>query len=243
MQSDKILITGKSGTGKTTYLIRYLLAVPYDFVWAFDHQSELSELLKVENAVTTQDIEEQTWQGFCLFDPAILFPGEMHAGFDFYSDYVFQFSQRSPGKKLFVCDEFQLFSQTDSFSWELSRLIENGRRYQIDCLFISQQPNLIHNRVRNQLTEVVCFQQTDWRVLQCLAEWGFDPQEVSTLKVPGYFVINNFRTGKVQRGTVSPHGLSTNQTEQPETEQENPPEPVQELETEHGMEQASEDSL
>lgn len=62
---------------------------------------------------------------------------------------------------------------------------------------VSQQLNELHNRTRSQSTERVCFQHVDPRVLDVLADWGFEPGEVESLAV-GEFLYSNDR-GERQR--------------------------------------------
>jgi hypothetical protein len=66
---------------------------------------------------------------------------------------------------------------------------------------ISQQPNLIHNRIRNQLTEMVTFQQMDPTAVDWLETVGFDPEAVRALR-PGQFLARNLNTGQANQGRV-----------------------------------------
>ncbi len=66
---------------------------------------------------------------------------------------------------------------------------------------ISQAPNLIHNRVRNQLTEVVTFRQGDARAVEWLTDAGFGEELVRELR-PGKFIARNLTTGGQTAGAV-----------------------------------------
>lgn len=106
------------------------------------------------------------------------------------------------GRKIFACDELQKLTDTNRISQELSTVLETGRRYGLDFAGISQAPNLIHGRIRNQLTEVVTFQTLDRNALSFLADAGFNPQEVSRL-APLHYLARNLTTGGQSGGKLS----------------------------------------
>lgn len=88
---------------------------------------------------------------------------------------------------MFCVDEMQKLTDTDAVSHELSCVIETGRRWQIDTTFVTQQINLIHNRVRNQQTEVVTFRQNDPRAIDWLVNFGFNEDQIRSLN-PGEYI-------------------------------------------------------
>ena len=197
----KILVTGASGTGKTTFWTRYLLGTPARVKFVFDHQGEMAVRLGVPAALDLPQLAQMTAQGWAIFDPAHLFPGRTPEGFNFFCDFAFNVAQRTPGRKVFACDELQALTDTNSLSEELSMVLETGRRYSLDAAMISQAPNLIHNRVRNQLTEVVTFRQVDARAVQWLTEADFSEVAVRGLR-PGWFIAKNLTTGGMSSGKV-----------------------------------------
>lgn len=151
---------------------------------------------------------EQFEKGFVLFDPTELFPGDIFSGWDFFCEWAFERQQSNSGTCLLCCDELQVLSSTGQLSWELSLVIETGRRYGLDFCGVTQQLNLVHNRVRNQMTEMITFQQIDKLVLDALEEKGFDRSEVSRLP-KGQFVLQNFNTGAIQRGNIFKGSVNT----------------------------------
>jgi hypothetical protein len=80
-------------------------------------------------------------------------------------------------------------------------LTETGRRYGLDTILISQQPNLIHNRIRNQLMEVVTFCQVDGQAMVFSEENGFEDDQVRGL-VPGQFLVRNLSSGATAAGRM-----------------------------------------
>ena len=66
---------------------------------------------------------------------------------------------------------------------------------------ISQQPNLIHNRIRNQLTEAVSFRQLDQSAMEWLEGVGFDPEALRGLP-DGAYLARNLKSGAVASGRL-----------------------------------------
>lgn len=197
----KLLVTGASGSGKTTYWTRFLLGVPARYKFVYDHQGELAYRLKFTPATDLDSLADGTLRGWGVFDPARMFPGRTPEGFAFFCDYAFNASTRLAGRKLFACDELQALTDTNTFSAELALVLETGRRYQLDAAMISQAPNLLHNRIRNQLTEVVTFRHGDERALDWLVAAGFGADAVRALP-PGQYLARNLATGGEARGRV-----------------------------------------
>lgn len=195
-KSRKVLITGGSGTGKTTYFLALVQGwKAQQFI--FDHEGEFSHRTKTRPCVRVNDFKGPV----ICFDPAWCFPGKTPEAFSFFCDFAFTYATKKKGKKVFCCDELQKLIGTskDEIPPELCTILETGRRYELDFCAISQSPNLIHTRVRNQLTEIVCFRQIDERATRFVESLGIvSPQ---TLK-PGEFVRLDVNTGKQTKGKV-----------------------------------------
>jgi len=179
----KILITGASGSGKSTYRTKYLLNAPGETKFIFDHQGEFALRCKVKPAFYPSELANGVASGWCIFDPCRIFPGRLPDAFDFFAEFALEICKRQPGRKVFACDELQKLTATNVVSRELAEILETGRRYGLDCCFISQQPNLIHNRIRNQLTELVSFRQMDAMDLDFLEQNGIDGERGRALRL------------------------------------------------------------
>lgn len=200
-RAHKLLVTGRSGSGKTTFWVRYLLGTPAGLKFVFDHEGELSHRLGVPPAVNVDQLGQAAASGWCIYDPAAMFPGRLEEAFNFFCEFAFTVATRIPGRKIFACDELQKLVGTAKVSTELAMVLETGRRYGLDAAMISQQPNLIHNRIRNQVTEVVTFQQMDPNAVEYLEAVGFEPEQIRALR-PGSFLARNLNSGAQSSGKV-----------------------------------------
>jgi hypothetical protein len=198
----KILITGKSGSGKSTYYTRFLDNCDYDKIFIYDHEGEYSVRSGVKPCTNMDELLKELDKRIIVYDPTIDFQGNSPEGFNFFCEWVFEISRELPGKKLFATDELQKILGTSTLPWEFCCIIETGRRAGIDTVFVCQQPNLFHNRLRNQLTELVTFRQIDKRALAFLEELGFDPHEVLKLDV-GQFQLLDLDTMTFHGGKFS----------------------------------------
>lgn len=198
-QSLKVMITGTSGTGKSTLLERLLRAEKAQWKFVYDHQGEFAGRFKLPVVTCCDDLEEKTIRkGWVVYDPVDEFAGRA-GGFDFFCEYVFMVSKKVNGRKLFVVDELQNLTDNRTAPVPFLTICETGRRYQIDVFTISQAPNRIHNSVRNQLTDVYTFRHSDEAAIKYLADNGFDPEAVRNLQEYEY-LHRNLRTGETTRG-------------------------------------------
>lgn len=200
---SKVVIVGASGCGKTTLWLRMISDSKADFKFVFDSEGEFADRAKVQPAYLLTELTEQTTAGLAVYDPVRVWPGRSQDAFDFFCDYVLSVSATIRGKKLFCCDELQRFvgSGKEEISPELSALLETGRRYELDFLGIAQSANLINTRLRNQLTRIISFRQSDERAVRFLEQNGFDAEAVRGLK-PGQYIDRDLQTGQTKTGRV-----------------------------------------
>ncbi len=196
----KVLITGTSGSGKTTLAARLVKSEAARLKFIYDHQGEFSARFNVPPVFDLQPLIEKTGKGgYVVFDPSKLFPGKSSEGLAFFADFVFAVSQQMNGRKILFCDELQLLTSNNAEPAELLAVLDAGRRYQLDFISISQAPNRIHNGVRNQLTKVYTFRQSDANAIKYLEENSFDPEAVRNLQQFDY-LWRDLRTGETGAG-------------------------------------------
>jgi len=199
-RSIKELVTGTSGTGKTTLFESLVRKHKARWKFVFDHQGEFSARFKVPAAMCLEDLiaaVERT--GWVCFDPVEQFRGKSERGFEFFCDFAFAIAETLRGRKVFACDELQKLTTNREACEELLTILDTGRRYQLDFFAISQAPNRIHNAIRNQLTKIYTFRQSDANAVAYLADNGFDAEAIRNLP-RGKYLWRNLDTGEAGEG-------------------------------------------
>jgi hypothetical protein len=187
----KLFVTGLSGSGKTVFWSRYVVGAKASAKFVFDHDGQFSYRLRITPARTLQELEAAAARGWCVFEPSELYPGQTCEAFAMFCDFAFSCAKELPGRKLFACDELQTLVGTNSTTTEFQSVVETGRVYGLDLAAISIAPNLIHNRIRGQATEVVSFRTMESNALAWLEERGFDPEAVKNLPKGSYLCRTN----------------------------------------------------
>ncbi len=190
-------VFGGSGTGKTTYALKFVARAPARCVFLFDAEGEFAERMKIPPARTTWELDAAIRTGWVCFDPHTMFPGRLEEGLDYLARLALAASARLPGRKFFVVDELGRYVTGCVVPQPLKVLVQTGRRYGLDGIFIGQQPNELHNTIRCQLTEVVCFQLMDDRALDFPKAFGFDPEAIRSL-APYHYICRNNRGGETR---------------------------------------------
>jgi DNA helicase HerA-like ATPase len=184
----RILITGKSGTGKTTEIIRRIRSESPRYLFVFDPELEFCRKMRHEPTRTMEQLTLRVRSRLpVFFDPVKLYPGRISEGFGFFVRWCYEVSRSVDGRKLVVVDEIQRFTDTmrSGIPHGLELIMDTGRREEIDTLFASQRPNQVNDRIRSQLTQIVTFAHTDALQLDWLEKDGFNREQVAGLKVPG----------------------------------------------------------
>jgi hypothetical protein len=196
----KLLISGRSGTGKTTFFCRYLLGSRHPRVWVYDHQGEMRHRPEMRGWPIADSLDElgeiAESHGRVVYDPAADFPGALAEGWDTFCAIAFELVKRGHAPLLLGADEIQQLGDALTISPEFAACLETGRRYGLDLALSGQQLNIIHNRIRNQATEIVAFAQGDERALKFLGDMGVDVEKVRALP-PHHYVHLDTRTGKI----------------------------------------------
>jgi hypothetical protein len=199
----KILTTGNSGTGKSTFYTRYILNAIYDRKFIFDHEGEFQQRLDCGACYKLSELPAWTQEfPVVVYDPSEEFSADLPLAFESFCKFVFEASKQLPGKKLMCCDELQKLIGVNTVSRPLAAILETGRRRGLDTIMVTQQANAVHNRVREQLTEIVTFKQLTDNAIEFLAQMGFSAEELRGLE-PLHYVDRNLLTGKEYRGEIS----------------------------------------
>lgn len=199
--STKVCVVGVSGVGKSTLWEKLLRREPARWIFLFDHKDgDLSRRFKVKACFDGDDLDEAAERGgVIIFNPAKLYPGKPEEGFSWFCDYVWAVKSVLRGLKILGTDELDALVDARSEPESLCKILDQGRTFQLDCFFIAQSMNGIHNQVRKQLTEIFAMLQGDEVGCDYLKSKGFAVSELLSLK-NGQFIYKNLRTGQNQRG-------------------------------------------
>lgn len=189
----KVLITGISGTGKTTLFISQIREIQVKQRFIYDHEGSLAPRMGIKPALTLADLDIHLRSGMVCFDPCQLFPGEWETGFRFFTKWAYDRCGESGGDKLVACDELGSISDVHDPSPEIKLMIQTGRRRGIHFLAVSQQPNELHNVVRSQITEINTFFHSEPLVVKYLAAKGFKEESIMKLG-KGQFIRRDLLT-------------------------------------------------
>lgn len=196
------LLTGKSGSGKSTFALRYLLNAPSLAArFLFDPEGEFAQRLRISAASEARDLEADLGTGWVIFDPHTMFPGDTAAAFRFFCDWTFTVCSRGGGRKVLLVDEVWKYCSPQSLPAELALCIQTGRKRGLDCMFATQRPNRLNGSLLGEATEAVSFRLQEESALATVANLGLSASEVSALP-PGSFRAVNCDTGGTLAGKV-----------------------------------------
>jgi hypothetical protein len=196
------VVAGVSGSGKTTFALRYLIA-ERDFTcrFIFDAEGEFEERLGLTAAEHFSECAIACEDGFVVFDPHAIFPGQLERAFDAFCAWSFDAASRLPGRKVILLDEAWKYCDRLSIPASLATCVQTGRKRGLETLFSTQLPHKLNGAILNELTELVCFTLGEAKGLDCVAERGAPREEIESLAL-GSFVALNKHTRGVLRGKV-----------------------------------------
>lgn len=200
----KILTIGCSGSGKTTFVIRFVeVADEYEYKFIFDHKREFQVRMGIEPCANVEEMLERIEKGerTISFAPDVEWPGQKEDAFQFFAEWVFEMAKALQTSCLFVCDEVNRLTNVNNLGWEFKQLIEDGRLQGLDFIGTAHNANRISGDLRAQITEIICFRTVDRLPLEFVEECGFDPEEVSKLGL-GEYISRNTETGEIKRGRL-----------------------------------------
>ena len=202
----QVFVAGRSGCGKTSYAERTIIGTHHDRIFIYDHQSEFWRRLNLIPVTDFDGLYERVKkERIICFDYSFAYFGEMEERFVEFCDVCFNLCkdclEPQHVESLFVCDEIQKVVTGHDIPKEFKNISQTGRKFALDTLLLSQQPNEVHNGIRNQATEMVCFAQKDENALKFVTQNGFDPEEIRALQ-PLNYIWQDMNTAEFRRGTI-----------------------------------------
>jgi len=195
------ICAGLSGTGKSTFALRYLVNAPLAVRFCFDAEGEFAARLGLPPSREPYDLQLHACQGWVLFDPHKLFEGRMDEAFAFFCEWAYRFSERVPGQKVLVVDEVWKYCTPAAIPEELALVTQSGRKRGLALLVNTQLPNKINGSILNEVSEFVCFRLQLDRALEKVVEYGVDAEELKALPNLS-FVARNLDSGGELHGKI-----------------------------------------
>jgi hypothetical protein len=179
-----------TGSGKTTFAIRYLLNVTAACRFVFDDLGQVAARLKRPQAGTASELEAALASKWVLFNPHRMFPGDVTAAFAFFCQWSFDASRRGPGKKVFVADEVWRWCSPNAIPRELAIIAQMGRAETLELMCATQLPHKVHASITGQATELICFRLDERLALDRVAELGANPAQIQALPLGSFQALN-----------------------------------------------------
>lgn len=213
LQPEHTLIAGMTGSGKTTFVNRYLLNAPDVAVRTiFDDLKRMRARLQLRPCYSAGEIEAALGSRWVLVDPERMFPlstftsspgcpTPAHKAFRWWCAWNFALAQRGPGRKLICLPEMWRFCTADSIPPEFAILAQAGRELGINLVMDTSSPEKINPALDGQITEIVCFRIISAEGLRAVKRMGADPEIVRNLPM-GSFASWNRISGACLRSKV-----------------------------------------
>ena len=195
------LIVGMTGSGKTTFALRYLLNAAVACRFIFDDLGRAATRLRIRPAYTAAELENALATRWVVFNPHRMFPGDTKSAFRFFCQWTFDASRRGPGKKLLLVDEVWQWQDNMQLPRELALVVQTGREEHVELVCATQLPHKVNAAITGQSTELVCFRLTEPLALARVGELGADRAAVAALPL-GSFVSYNRLSGEKLAGKV-----------------------------------------
>lgn len=195
------LICGMTGSGKTTFALRYLLNVRAACRFVFDDLGQVAARLKIPHAATEKECEAALASRWVVFNPHRMFPGDAAGAFRWFCQWAFAASQGGAGKKVLLVDEVWRWCSPTAIPRELATVAQMGRAEGLELVVATQLPQKIHASLTGQATELVCFRLAERLALATVEALGAEPSKVAALPL-GAWISYGRITGSQLAGRV-----------------------------------------
>lgn len=208
LQPQHTLIVGMTGSGKTTFVNRYLanLEVEPACRFIFDDLNRMAPRLKLAPCFTPAQLEASLATRWSVFNPVRVlgsFKGDTKLAFKWWCKWVFQACGRGPGKKFVVIPEVWRHCTPDSIPIELALIAQAGRELNAELVVDTQRPEMVNGSITGAATEIVCFKliQSDAlkAVEKLLQDAGINGarEEIAALPLGSFVAWNRLSGGRL----------------------------------------------
>lgn len=196
------LACGMSRMGKTTFILKYLVAdTGLSCRFLFDPRGLMAGTLGLTVAETLDELEAAVEDGWVCYDPSVLFPGNPRGGVEFFSRWSYERAMALPGRKTLLVDEVWKYQNAQAIPQGIAEWLHDGAKFGCEPMFATQTPNKLNGGIVAELSELVCFRLQERNGLDVVESLGMDRAAVAALKPGEYLALNLFSGGQV-RGRV-----------------------------------------
>jgi hypothetical protein len=207
LNPQSTLITGMTGSGKTTFVVRYLMNRMRNqgkpaCVFIFDNLTRMQPRLRIPMLYTAKDLDEALPTRWVCFNNSRMFPGDTRTAFRWFCFWIFDVCRSGPGEKIVCFPEVWQHCTEDSIPQEFAMLAQAGRELNIHLIVDTQQPEKLNDSIVNCRTETVAFRcQEGSDAARQMERLGFNRGEIQNLP-PGTFIAKNNISGGQLKGKL-----------------------------------------
>lgn len=191
------LIVGMTGSGKSTFALKYLQAANVAARFIFDDLGRAATRLNLRPSYTAKEIEAALPSRWVIFNPHRMFPGDTKNAFLWFCDWTYQASRRGPGKKLFLVDELWQWTSPNVIPRELAMVCQTGREEHLELVTATQLPHKVNASIIGQTTELVCFRTDERLALDCIRDLRAEADLVANLPLGRFIAYNRLTHGRL----------------------------------------------
>lgn len=196
LQPQHTGIMGMTGSGKTTFVNRYLLNDSPACRFIFDDLNRMAPRLKLAPSYSQPQLEKSLETRWSVFNPLRMFPGDTRTALRWWLKWVFHCATRGPGKKMVVIPEVWRHCNQDTIPPELALLAQAGRELHVELILDTQRPELLNGSLVGALTELVAFRLQGTEALRAFERMSQDSglvvsrQEIASLPLGSFIGFN-----------------------------------------------------
>ncbi len=198
-----VIVVGCSGSGKSSYTIRYLANGKFNCRFIFDPSGEYAEKFKRRACTTANELRASIATGWVIFDPHTLFPGTPEKAFEMFCEWAWTMSAGFSGQKILFADEVWKFCSPNLVPKPLAQIVQDGRKKGIGLIATTQRPNRLNESLIAEATELVGFRLVGDNAIDYLRKNcpEFPGDDLSKLPMLHY-IAQNLQSGGMVRGVI-----------------------------------------